>query len=581
MADLPVGSGRLKPLNPTLRRNHPLSKGLVFATIFNESGKGTRLWDLSGASNHGSYSGFDDTSFVATPWGPGLKFDGVDDYINLGNRSSLEITPPTTIFALRLKFDPIITSQRIFTTNLADSAYRGIFADINAAGLISSEVGSGAALGPTGRRTLTGTTALTHSVWYDIVTVVNSASTNDQVIYINGVDDGGSYSGTGTAVSYNSGIAAIGYNGDAAGLYFKGTLSHVYVWHKPLLAAAYTKMVQELMDDPYGLFRTPSFFPAFWVGKLSTDIFFTGTANLTTSTALGLLNQTQNFTGTATTTIGASASLSIQTLATPTPPVFDTPVLDAECDWIRVQEELNATPIVPRVIVYKYFTRYVNYVVDSNTVRMPGNASYLFAVNDVVICSTEDFTTEYTLTAVTYSATNGWTTVAMTPALVALTVGGFLGKKYDITDRLLPVRDVSHAIEADTLNLFDSGNISLTGDNSSKFFWDDDEQSGLLYRTSVATTIAAYSILGSSLSMIFPCTNDVYVANAFAGYDLMLLDGADEGNSYPIISNTTNSFTVFTQSSPRILDGDMFLVDKTNALAVKLNIGYKGMLSLT
>lgn len=75
---------------------HPLSRGLVGYWLMNE-GSGDRIYDLSGNGNEGVFGG--------NPlWKPGqrgqsIDFDGIADYIDCGNASSLNITNMITIAA--------------------------------------------------------------------------------------------------------------------------------------------------------------------------------------------------------------------------------------------------------------------------------------------------------------------------------------------------------------------------------------------------------------------------------------------------------------------------------------------------
>jgi hypothetical protein len=64
-------AGMAPPVNRT---------GLVADYTF-EEGSGERLLDHSGRGNHGQIHG---AQWVASPWGDALRFDGVDDYVDLG-----------------------------------------------------------------------------------------------------------------------------------------------------------------------------------------------------------------------------------------------------------------------------------------------------------------------------------------------------------------------------------------------------------------------------------------------------------------------------------------------------------------
>lgn len=77
-----------KPL-PGIQLNcsHPLAKGLVGCWLFNE-GSGIRAYDLSPYKNHGTLKNFNDVTSKDRS-SQGLKFDGLDDYIDCENGTSL------------------------------------------------------------------------------------------------------------------------------------------------------------------------------------------------------------------------------------------------------------------------------------------------------------------------------------------------------------------------------------------------------------------------------------------------------------------------------------------------------------
>ena len=72
---------------------HPLARGLVGCWIMNE-GSGDKLFDLSGNANHGI--------FVNDPaWAfDGIDLDGGDDDINCGNKASIRLVDPLSVFAI-------------------------------------------------------------------------------------------------------------------------------------------------------------------------------------------------------------------------------------------------------------------------------------------------------------------------------------------------------------------------------------------------------------------------------------------------------------------------------------------------
>ena len=88
------------PLGTPLAWENPLNKGLVMALPMNE-GHGDHLNDLSMYGNHGTLKNMAFPSTVASGWNPGragvgINFDGVDDYVDCGHNTSLDITTAAT-----------------------------------------------------------------------------------------------------------------------------------------------------------------------------------------------------------------------------------------------------------------------------------------------------------------------------------------------------------------------------------------------------------------------------------------------------------------------------------------------------
>lgn len=79
---------RRKPSRVYLRRGHPLTRGLIAAYPFFEGSGGT-LRDVSGRQNHGTV---DAPAWTLGPRGWVLDFDGVDDFVDLGQPSVLDFS---------------------------------------------------------------------------------------------------------------------------------------------------------------------------------------------------------------------------------------------------------------------------------------------------------------------------------------------------------------------------------------------------------------------------------------------------------------------------------------------------------
>lgn len=79
--------------------SNPLTNGLVGCWLFNE-GAGLRANDLSGNGNHGVLTNFEPFSATSGWQGQGLAFDGSNDYVDLGNKASLNNVEQITLEAI-------------------------------------------------------------------------------------------------------------------------------------------------------------------------------------------------------------------------------------------------------------------------------------------------------------------------------------------------------------------------------------------------------------------------------------------------------------------------------------------------
>jgi hypothetical protein len=107
--------------------------------------------------------------------------------------------------------------------------------------------GSGVA-GAAGRGSKTGTTALVTDRWYHVAAVLRGSM--DMDLYIDAVDDGGTYSGAGGTLTYSDGNSRIGYFGIATpyyhyDYYFNGVMDDVRVYDKALTAEEIEQLYQE------------------------------------------------------------------------------------------------------------------------------------------------------------------------------------------------------------------------------------------------------------------------------------------------------------------------------------------------
>ena len=167
-------------------------------------------------------------------------FDGINDFIDLPNSPMLRPSLPFS-YSLRVKFESIQTQySNMFTTDNLQNNYHGSWCnlvEVGQAGKVAVSYAGG--LGNTGsnnRRTKLSEETVVSQKWYWLTFVVRG--TTDMDIYIDCVNAGGSYSGSGsTQIAYSNVPGSIGRkDGDTGGAsnYFHGTIDDVALWDRAL-----------------------------------------------------------------------------------------------------------------------------------------------------------------------------------------------------------------------------------------------------------------------------------------------------------------------------------------------------------
>jgi hypothetical protein len=181
-----------------------------------------------------------------------LQFDGVDNYVDLGNDSSLKPPLPVT-FSTWIKF--LENGATVISLEDLSSKYCGVWLNVNVSSYVTVAFGDGSGWGDASyRRAKTGTTELIPDTWYHVAGIVRG--TTDMSVYINGADDGGTYSGSGGALAYSSGNASIG-TGHYENICFNGIIDDVHLYDRALSA----EEIQELHRNGLSGLGLP---PAHW-----------------------------------------------------------------------------------------------------------------------------------------------------------------------------------------------------------------------------------------------------------------------------------------------------------------------------
>jgi len=197
-----------------------------------DEGTGTTTADATGHALTGTL--VNSPTWSTGLFGNALKFNGTNNYVNLSNTNTsnpLKTTLPMTIGAW-VNLASTTTYQRIYSSDNDDNAttIAGCSLSVAAGGVLECFYGDATGSGVAHLREKVGTTALHTGTWYYVSAVIRGPA--DMSIYVNGVDDGGAYSGTGGTMAYTSTSSKIATGNTA--YFFNGTLNDVSVYNNAL-----------------------------------------------------------------------------------------------------------------------------------------------------------------------------------------------------------------------------------------------------------------------------------------------------------------------------------------------------------
>ena len=251
-------------------------------------GAGATTADSSG-------SGINGTLAFSPAWVPGmfggaLNFNGTSSYVHLNNMGAtgpLKPPLPVTISAW-IKLTTASGYQAIFSSDNFNSLFAGCNLEI-ANGVLACNYGSAGGYGTPYRREKVGKTVFTAGRWYHVAAVIQGPTSMN--LYVNGVDEGGTYSGTGGPVGYTSTSSKIGSNNGTS--YFNGAIDDLRFYNRALNPTE----VELLANGPVSNWR-------FDEGS-GTSALDSGTAGITGSLAnsptwvTGMFSGALNFNGTS------------------------------------------------------------------------------------------------------------------------------------------------------------------------------------------------------------------------------------------------------------------------------------------
>ncbi|MCK5171860.1 MAG: LamG domain-containing protein [Planctomycetes bacterium] len=203
------------------------SGGLIGRWSFDE-GAGPVAYDSAGTNDGAIYG----AQWADGQVGGALDFDGADDYVDLGNDPNLKPALPITLAAW-IKFDTDVAIQRIICLDNWTSNRYGAWLALTSSGKLTVGYGDGG-VGSTSRRTKNGATMLDTGVWYQVAGIIRGPQ--DMDLYVNGINDGGIYDGTGGNLAYSSGSGTVGSDA-GVDAFFSGSIDEVMVYERALSAA--------------------------------------------------------------------------------------------------------------------------------------------------------------------------------------------------------------------------------------------------------------------------------------------------------------------------------------------------------
>jgi hypothetical protein len=168
-------------------------------------------------------------------WGAGaLRFDGTDDYVNLGTGLNSITTFPITVEAW-IKIDSQTGTPMIVQQNGSATNYYGFRFGIVGTYQLDISYGNGGLIGAGNRQSkATKANVIAPGQWYHVVGIIRGAT--DMSIYVNGVDVGGTYSGSASTMAV-SGNGSIGRAVFASTFYLDGTIDSLRIYTRALSAS--------------------------------------------------------------------------------------------------------------------------------------------------------------------------------------------------------------------------------------------------------------------------------------------------------------------------------------------------------
>ncbi len=212
------------------------NNGLVGYWSMNE-GTGTSAGDASGNNNTGTLT--NGPTWVSGRLGQAVNFDGVNDYITMGDQSSLEINNNSLSFGgwFYINAYPAANNRMFLITKGTTGSYEY---ELTVSGYATNHL-TGTVFNTAGGNyvTATSTTVPPLNTWFHVMAVWDKDAPSDAVkLYYNGVLDGVSGAPNGTVIhTTRTANFEIGRRGDNAEKTLNGMADEVRVYNRALSAA--------------------------------------------------------------------------------------------------------------------------------------------------------------------------------------------------------------------------------------------------------------------------------------------------------------------------------------------------------
>ncbi len=204
------GGAKLNTSSANLQNGSSLASGLVGLWTFDGADVTDKVYDRSGNSNNGYFVGTATTSAATIgKMGQAFKFNGTTDYITFGNIASITALPVSiSVWFKPLSFSGEAGEMIVQTNNPTASYYYCGIQLLYTSTTIQAQYGNCAGTTSATRKTFSATVSLKAGTWYHVVMV--GTSLTDAKLYINGVLQSTSGSGSASSVVFNSQPAVVG-----------------------------------------------------------------------------------------------------------------------------------------------------------------------------------------------------------------------------------------------------------------------------------------------------------------------------------------------------------------------------------